>query len=168
MPNFSKEPGYRHTICVSVNDEIVHGIPGSRVIEAGDIVSIDSGAEYDGWNGDAAITVVVPDASRPELVAPAADAQRRHRAVAVRRHRRAVPADRLGEVGAAIEDYIDERGTYGILEDYTGHGIGRSMHEPPAVFNYRVRDLGARVHAGPGRRDRADGDLGWDRNDRAR
>ena len=68
VPNFMKEPGYRHTICTSVNDDVVHGIPGARVIEAGDIVSIDSGAELGGWNGDAAFSLVVPDASRPELV----------------------------------------------------------------------------------------------------
>jgi methionyl aminopeptidase len=148
VPNFSKEPGYRHTICVSVNDEIVHGIPGSRVIEAGDIVSIDSGAEYEGWNGDAAITVVIPDPSQPELVRQRqtlSDVTEQSLYAGIAALSRAT---RLGEVGAAIEDYIDDRGTYGILEDYTGHGIGRSMHEPPAVFNYRVRDLGARVLPG--------------------
>jgi methionyl aminopeptidase len=69
VPNFMKEPGYHHTICASVNEDVVHGIPGSRVLEPGDIVSIDSGAELGGWNGDAAITVVVPDPSRPEIVA---------------------------------------------------------------------------------------------------
>ena len=68
-PNFMLVPGYRHTLCTSVNDEVVHGIPGDRVIEPGDIVSIDCGAQYQGWNGDSAITVVVPDDSRPELVA---------------------------------------------------------------------------------------------------
>src|SRR5687767_12307181 len=67
-PNFMKEPGYRHTLCVSVNDEVVHGVPGARVLVPGDIVSVDSGAELDGWNGDAAFTVVVPDPARPELV----------------------------------------------------------------------------------------------------
>ena len=68
-PNFMKEPGYNHTLCVSVNDAVVHGVPNARVLEPGDIVSVDSGAELGGWNGDAAFTVVVPDASRPELVA---------------------------------------------------------------------------------------------------
>jgi methionyl aminopeptidase len=67
--NFKLVPGYRHTVCASVNDEVVHGIPTARALAAGDIVSIDAGAILGGWNGDAAITVVLPDASRPELVA---------------------------------------------------------------------------------------------------
>src|SRR6187402_3837316 len=65
VPNFMKEPGYHHTICASVNDEVVHGVPGGRVLVPGDIVSIDSGAELGGWNGDAAFSLVVPDPSRP-------------------------------------------------------------------------------------------------------
>ena len=148
VPNFMKEPGYRHTICASINDEVVHGIPGGRVIAPGDIVSIDSGAELGGWNGDAAITVVVPDPSRPELVAErqrladAAELALWHGIAAL------ATATHLGEVGAAIEDYLDSAGTFGILEDYTGHGIGRSMHEDPPVFNYRTRDRGPRVKPG--------------------
>ncbi|KZX21735.1 Methionine aminopeptidase 1 [Rathayibacter tanaceti] len=67
--NFKLVPGYRHTICASVNDEVVHGIPGGRVLEPGDIVSIDSGAEIDGWNGDSAMTIVLPDPSRPDEIA---------------------------------------------------------------------------------------------------
>ncbi|MCU1414022.1 MAG: methionine aminopeptidase [Microbacteriaceae bacterium] len=148
VPNFMKEPGYVHTICTSVNDDVVHGIPGGRVIEPGDIVSIDSGAELGGWNGDAAFSVVVPDNSRPALV----DERKRLAddteqslwhgiaALATARH--------LNEVGAAIEDYLEGAGHYGILEDYVGHGIGRSMHEEPPVFNYRVRGRGADVKPG--------------------
>jgi len=148
VPNFMKEPGYQHTICVSVNDEVVHGIPGPRVIEAGDIVSIDSGAELGGWNGDAAFSWVVPDPSRPPLVAErrklADDTEQSLwsgiAALATARH--------LNRVGEAIEDYLDSRGCYGILEEYVGHGIGRSMHEDPPVLNYRVRDRGAQVKPG--------------------
>lgn len=146
--NFQLVPGYRHTVCASVNDEVVHGIPGRRVLEPGDIVSIDSGAEIDGWNGDSAMTVVVPDASRPELVAE------RQRLSDVTRHSlwhgiaRLASARHLNEVGAAIEEYIESRGEFGILTDYVGHGIGRSMHEDPPVFNYRVRGRGPAVRAG--------------------
>ncbi len=148
VPNFMKEPGYRHTICTSVNDGVVHGVPGSRVLAAGDIVSIDSGAELGGWNGDAAFSVVVPDPSRPELVAE------RQKLVDVTEQSlwhgiaALASASHLNEVGAAIEDYIDSRGNYGILEDYVGHGIGKSMHEEPPVFNYRVRDRGPAVKPG--------------------
>jgi len=148
VPNFMKEPGYQHTICVSVNDEVVHGVPGARVIEPGDIVSIDSGAELGGWNGDAAFSVVVADPSRPALVTErqrlANDTEQSLwsgiAALATARH--------LNRVGTAIEDYLDSRGNYGILEDYVGHGIGRSMHEEPPVFNFRVRDRGPQVRPG--------------------
>jgi methionyl aminopeptidase len=147
-PNFMLEPGYRHTICASVNDAVVHGVPDDRALEAGDIVSIDSGAILGGWNGDAAFTVVVPDSSRPELVAERqgiADAAEAAlwagiAALATARH--------LNDIGADIEDAVTERGNYGIIEDYTGHGVGRSMHEDPPVFNYRVREKGPAVKPG--------------------
>ncbi|MET4780494.1 type I methionyl aminopeptidase [Glaciihabitans sp. UYNi722] len=148
VPNFMKEPGYRHTICTSVNDDVVHGIPGARVLEPGDIVSIDSGAEIGGWNGDAAISVVVPDASRPELVAE----RQKLADVAEQSLWRGIAAlasvTHLNHIGDAIEGYIESQGSYGILEDYVGHGIGRSMHEEPPVFNYRVRDRGPQVKPG--------------------
>jgi len=147
-PNFMLVPGYRHTICASVNEEVVHGMPGSRVIQPGDIVSIDCGAQLDGWNGDSAFTVVVPDPSRPELVAE------RQRLSDVTEqslwHGIAALASvkRLNQVGTAIEQYIEAQGEFGIIEDYTGHGIGRSMHEDPPVFNYRVREKGPEVKVG--------------------
>lgn len=147
-PNFALVPGYRHTICASVNDEVVHGIPGDRVLQPGDIVSVDCGALLGGWNGDSAISVVIPDPSRPEIVAERerlSDVTKQSlwhgiAALASARH--------LNEVGGAIEDYVDSQGTFGILEDYVGHGIGRSMHEAPTVFNYRVREKGAAVKPG--------------------
>lgn len=148
VPNFMKEPGYRHTLCVSVNDEIVHGVPGDRVLQAGDIVSVDSGAEVDGWNGDAAITVVVPDPSRPELVAERqalADATEHALWAGIAS---LATARRLNDIGGAIEDAVDSRGEYGIIEDYVGHGIGRSMHEDPPVYNFRVRPSGPQVKPG--------------------
>jgi methionyl aminopeptidase len=148
VPNFMKEPGYIHTICVSVNEEVVHGVPGGRVIEAGDIVSIDSGAEVGGWNGDAAFSVVVPDQARPELVAE----RQRLSDVTEQSLWSGIAAlarvGHLNHIGGDIEDYIDAQGSYGILEDYVGHGIGRAMHEEPPVFNYRVRDRGPVVKPG--------------------
>ncbi|HEY0259638.1 MAG TPA: type I methionyl aminopeptidase [Lacisediminihabitans sp.] len=146
--NFMKEPGYRHTICASVNDDVVHGIPGDRVIQPGDIVSIDSGAEVGGWNGDAAITVVVPDPTRPELVAERQRLSETTEGSLWAGIARLAVGGHLNEVGAAIEDHIESAGEYGILEDYVGHGIGRSMHEDPPVFNYRVRDRGPRIKPG--------------------
>lgn len=149
--NFQMVRGYRHTICASVNEQVVHGIPGDRALEPGDILSIDAGAEYNGWNGDSAFSIVLPDASRPDVVA-----ERQHlsdvtegslwagiAALASARH--------LGEIGAAVQGYIEANapeGGYGILRDYVGHGIGRKMHESPSVFNYRVADPGPEVRPG--------------------
>jgi methionyl aminopeptidase len=153
-PNFALVPGYRHTVCASVNDDVVHGIPGSRVLRAGDIVSIDCGAQVEGWNGDAAFTMVIPDETQPglvaerELLSEVTEASLWHGIAAL------ADARHLNEVGEAIEDYVDAHSSraagtvYGILEDYVGHGIGRSMHEAPPVFNYRVRERGPAVKPG--------------------
>jgi methionyl aminopeptidase len=146
--NFQLVPGYRHTICASVNEEVVHGIPGGRALAPGDIVSIDSGAEIDGWNGDSAMTFVLPDPARPDEVAARqrlsdVTEQSLWRGIA-----RLATAKHLNEVGEAVEEYIESQGDYGILTDYVGHGIGRSMHEDPPVFNYRVRGKGPAVRPG--------------------
>jgi len=146
--NFKLEPGYHHMICASVNDQVVHGIPGPRRLRPGDILSVDSGAELGGWNGDAAFTVVLDDPERPELVA----GRRRLAEVAEQSLWHGIAAlagaRHLNEVGAAIEDHIRSQGDYGILTEYIGHGIGRSMHEPPAVYNYRVPGKGPEVRPG--------------------
>jgi methionyl aminopeptidase len=152
IPNFALEPGYRHTICASVNSAVVHGIPTDRPLEVGDLVSIDCGAEVDGWNGDSAFSLVVPGAASSDEQA------RRQRLVDVTEQSlwagiaALSRASHVNEIGAAVEDAIDsgaEEGfPYGIIEDFTGHGIGRSMHEEPPVFNYRIRGRGARVKPG--------------------
>jgi methionyl aminopeptidase len=150
--NFQMVRGYRHTICASVNEQVVHGIPGDRALEPGDILSIDAGAEYKGWNGDSAFTIVVPDASRPEVVA-----ERQHLSDVTEGSLWAgiaslATAKHLGEIGAAVQEHIEANspasGTYGILREYVGHGIGRKMHESPSVFNYRVSDPGPEVRPG--------------------
>ena len=147
-PNFKLEQGYFHTVCASVNDDVVHGIPNGRRLGAGDIVSIDSGAIIDGWNGDAAFTFVLPDPSRPEIVAEREELSRVTEQSLWHGIARLAEARHLNEVGEAIEDYIESQGTYGILTDYVGHGIGKSMHEAPPVFNYRVRQKGPDVKPG--------------------
>ena len=151
--NFKLVPGYRHTICASVNDEVVHGIPGGRVLEPGDIVSIDCGAILGGWNGDSAITVVVPDPRQPELVAEREQLSRITEGSLWAGIARLAVAKHLNEVGDAVQGYIEAEGAkvghqYGILTDYIGHGIGRSMHEDPPVFNYRVKQRGPEVKPG--------------------
>lgn len=152
-PNFKLVHGYHHTVCTSINDEIVHGIPGDRILQPGDILSIDSGAIFEGWNGDSAITVVVPDATRPELVAEREQLSRITDGALWAGIAALSRAKYLNEVGAAIEGFVEDEGerlghTYGILTDYIGHGIGRDMHEDPPVFNYRVRQKGPEVKPG--------------------
>lgn len=147
--NFQLVRGYRHTTCISVNDQVVHGIPGDRVLEPGDIVSIDAGAQFRGWNGDSAITIVVPDPSRPDIVAARTRLSEVTEASLWAGIAALASARRVGEIGDAVQTTIEASGEgYGILRDYVGHGIGRRMHEGPTVFNYRVADLGPEVKPG--------------------
>lgn len=147
--NFQLVRGYRHTVCASVNEQVVHGIPNDRPLEPGDILSVDAGAQFQGWNGDSAVTIVIPDPERPELVA----ARQRLSDVTEQSLWAGIAAmasaARIGEIGDAIQTSIEAAGEgYGILRDYVGHGIGRKMHEAPSVFNYRVADLGPEVKPG--------------------
>lgn len=146
--NFQLVPGYHHTICASINEEVVHGIPSAdRILQQGDLVSIDAGAIIDGWNGDSAITVLVPGgdpavAARRERVSRVTEASLWHGIAALAKGKR------LNDVGVAIEKYVKSQGRFGILEEYVGHGIGRSMHEDPPVFNYAVRGLSPKIQPG--------------------
>lgn len=151
IPSFPMVPGYRHTLCVSVNDQIVHGIPGDRELRDGDLVSIDCGAVVDGWHGDAAITLVVggDERARPEDLA-LSEVTKASLWAGIAALRDGRP---LGDVGAAVEDHVDaeaeRRGlTFGIVEGYEGHGIGREMHMSPGVPNYRVRERTPTVRRG--------------------
>ncbi len=151
IPNFQLEAGYSHTLCTSVNEEIVHGIPGGRVLREGDLLSIDCGAEVDGWNGDAAVSLVVGGreaASEADLRLLETTEDSLWAGMAALR-----VGDRLYAVGEAVEASIIASGErhghdYGIVEEYVGHGIGRSMHEDPQIPNYGVRDHGPVVRSG--------------------
>ena len=150
-PSFLGYHGFSGSLCTSVNDEVVHGIPGSRVLHEGDLLSIDCGAIVDGWHGDAAISVVVGgrDAGRPEDLA-LIDATEDSMWAGIAALAVGQP---LYAVGAAVEDSVTAAGEragreYGIVEDYVGHGIGTEMHQDPQVPNYRVRDRGPTVRSG--------------------
>jgi methionyl aminopeptidase len=150
-PSFLGYHGFTGTLCTSVNDQVVHGIPGTRVLAEGDLVSIDCGAIVDGWHGDAAISVIVGgrDAGRPEdlaLIDATEDSMWAGIAALT-------VGESLYAVGAAVEDSVvaagERDGTeYGIVEEYVGHGIGTSMHMDPQVPNYRVRERGPVVRPG--------------------
>ena len=123
-------PPFPGTICASVNDEVVHGIPGSRELVEGDVISIDCGAIVDGWHGDAAITVAVGEvpAEVTELMRVTEEALWAGMAAARL-------SGRVGDISRAVETTVRSQGDYGILEDYVGHGIGTQMHLPPNVPN---------------------------------
>lgn len=118
------------TICASVNDEVVHGIPGPRVLKEGDIISIDFGAVYNGWNGDSAITVPVGriSAAAERLLRVTQEALKAGIA-------QARAGNRVQDIGRAVQQYVEAAG-FSVVRYYGGHGIGRSMHEEPQVLNY--------------------------------
>jgi len=128
--SFKGYRGFPASLCVSINDEIVHGIPGKRVIKEGDIVSLDLGATFDGFQGDAAITVGVGKTSlKAKQLMETTEAALRAGINA------AHDGARLGDVSATIQDYVESRG-YSVVREYTGHGIGREMHEDPQIPNF--------------------------------
>lgn len=141
--NFLGYHGFPATTCVSVNDEVVHGIPRDRVLADGDVVSIDCGAIIEGWHGDSAITVVLGDSPDPADVA-LSDATRDALWAGIAA---LTTAKRLNDVGAAIEDVADAAGLHP-MEGFVGHGIGTEMHQEPDVLNYRVRGRLPKVQPG--------------------
>ena len=136
-------PPFPGSICASVNEEIVHGIPGPRVLRDGDVISIDCGAILDGWHGDAAITVAVGDVPEEvrELMRVCEEAMWRGFAAARL-------GGRVSDIGHAVEAYVRYQGDYGIVEEYGGHGIGTEMHQEPHVLNYGRPGRGPKLQRG--------------------
>jgi methionyl aminopeptidase len=142
VPSFLGYHGYPASLCISLDDEVVHGIPGERTIRDGQVVSVDAGAIYEGWHGDGARTFVVGTANptatrlvettRTAMMAGIAAAQ---------------PGNRIGDIAGAVED-IAGAGGYGIVRQYVGHGIGTSMHEEPQVPNFRSPAKGMQLVPG--------------------
>jgi len=141
-PAFLGYRGFPGTICASLNEEIVHGIPGNRVIRAGDLVKIDAGAIVDGLYADAAVTVAMGEAS--EEARRLVGATREALAAAIERVR---PGARIGDIGAAVQGLAEERG-YSVVREYVGHGIGRALHEDPAVPNFGAAGRGLALRSG--------------------
>jgi len=144
VPSFLGYYGYPGTICTSVNEEIVHGIPSeNRRLKPGDIVSIDCGAILDGWHGDAAISVGVAEIDEADEALLDACEAALWRGIA-----QAVPGHRLSDISHAVEEAVRASGEYGLIREYTGHGIGTAMHMEPAVPNYGPPGHGPRLRAG--------------------
>lgn len=142
-PAFLGYHGFPASLCVSVNDEVVHGIPSpDRVLADGDVVGLDFGAVLDGWYGDAAVTVAVgrvPPATERLLAAG--------REALARAIRAAVPGATTGDVGATVQRYVEAQG-YSVVRDFVGHGIGRRLHEPPHLPNFGKPGEGERLFPG--------------------
>lgn len=140
---YGSGPGaFPASICVSIDDEVVHGIPGERVIREGQIVSVDAGAIVEGWHGDAARTFIVGDAP-PE----ARQLVETTRLAMMAGIGAAVAGNRIGDIGAAVEG-VARAGGYGIVRQFVGHGIGTSMHEEPQVPNFRSASKGLQLAPG--------------------
>ena len=141
-PSFKGYRGFPANLCVSVNDEIVHGIPGERVLDEGDIVSLDLGAIFMGFQGDAAITVGVGEiSSQAEQLMETTEGALKAGVAA------AYPGARLGDISAAIQNYVESK-SYSVVREYTGHGIGREMHEEPQIPNFGSPGVGPVLRKG--------------------
>jgi methionyl aminopeptidase len=141
-PSFKGYRGFPGNLCVSVNDEIVHGIPGERVLSEGDIVSLDFGAIFDGFQGDAAVTIGVGEIS-PE----ARQLLETTKAALKAGIAAAYSGARLGDISAAIQNCAESKG-YSVVREYTGHGIGREMHEEPQIPNFGQPRVGSVLRKG--------------------
>lgn len=141
-PLFLGYRGYPATTCISINEEIVHGIPSNRTLKNGDIVSIDIGLQKDGFCADKAVTVEIGNVS-PEAK-KLVETTRIALSKAIEKMR---VGNRLGDVCSSIENYVMKTG-YSVVREYTGHGIGRTMHEAPEVTNFGVPGTGARLQKG--------------------
>lgn len=143
IPTFLGYRGYTATICASVNEEVVHGLPSpKRVLKDGDLISIDLGATFQGFVGDTAATFAVGAISAEDRRLMDATRESLEAGIAMLR-----PGNRLGDVSAAIQK-VAESGGFGVVRDYVGHGIGRQMHEEPSVPNYGTAGSGLRLEAG--------------------
>lgn len=145
LPSFKgySQPPFPASICASVNDQVVHGIPGARVLAEGDVISIDCGAIVDGWHGDAAITVAVGD-----VAAEVTELLRVTEGSLWAGFAAARLGGRVGDISHAVESHVRSHGDYGILEEFTGHGIGTAMHQPPNVPNFGRPGRGPKLEPG--------------------
>ena len=142
-PNFLNYNGFPATACISINDEVIHGIPSKkRVLKEGDIVSIDLGAKVNGYNGDNAATFAVGNITENAKRLCDTTKESLYKAI-----EQAVAGNRIGDIGFAVQSYCEERG-FSVVREYTGHGIGTHLHEDPSVPNYGTAGRGQRLLPG--------------------
>lgn len=142
-PAFLGYHGYPASICVSINEEVVHGIPGSRVLEEGDIVSLDFGVCFEGYYGDTALTFVIGRPSNPRVLRLLQVTE----SALWRGIEKAVPGRRIGDISAAIQKTIEGAG-FAVVRDFVGHGLGKNLHEEPQIPGYGQAGTGIRIQPG--------------------
>lgn len=141
-PAFRGYSGYPCSLCCSLNDQVVHGIPSNTPLVDGDILSLDFGAYYDGFYGDAAVTVPVGNVSQVALSLLTATKESLAQAI-----EQAFPGNRLSNISFAVQSYVEARG-FSVVRDFVGHGIGRSLHEQPQIPNYGQPNKGPKLRPG--------------------
>jgi len=142
QPAFKGYKGYPFSLCISVNSEVVHGMPSSRVLVDGDIVSLDFGVHYKGYYGDAAVTVPVGPVSEEAAKLIKTTEQGLYKGI-----KEAIAGNRLGDISAAIQNCVEGDG-FSVVRDFVGHGIGKNLHEEPQIPNFGVRGRGIELKAG--------------------
>jgi len=143
LPAFKGYRGFPATLCISVNDQVVHGIPSKEEFKDGDIVSIDCGTYMNEFFGDSAYTFALGDVSKETMQLLEVTNTSLYKGIA-----KAVEGQRIGDIGYAVQDYCEGTYNYGVVRELVGHGIGRSLHEPPEVPNYGKRGRGAKLKQG--------------------
>lgn len=142
-PSFLGYRGFPATICTSINEEIVHGIPGDRIIKEGDLVKLDVGAIVGGFHADSAVTIGAGILGDAEVALLRVTQQALENAILASQ-----PGSRIGDLGAAVQRYVESEGSFGIVREYVGHGIGRRLHEEPGVPNYGEPGRGPKLRVG--------------------
>jgi methionyl aminopeptidase len=141
-PAFKGYRGYPFSLCASINEQVIHGLPSQRVLTEGDIVGLDFGVYYHGYYGDAALTVPVGKISKEASMLLKATEESLDMAI-----QEATVGNRLGDISAAVQKHVEAEG-FSVVRDFVGHGIGRNLHEDPQIPNYGIRGRGVALKAG--------------------
>lgn len=141
-PAFKGYRGYPFSLCASINEQVIHGLPSERVLKEGDIVGLDFGVYYQGYYGDAALTVPVGKISKEASMLLKATEESLDRAI-----HEATVGNRLGDISAAVQTHVEAEG-FSVVKDFVGHGIGRNLHEDPQIPNYGIKGRGVALKAG--------------------
>jgi methionyl aminopeptidase len=143
-PSFKGYDGYPSTLCASINDEIVHGVPSSKMLKVGDLFKIDMGVVYEGFHSDSAVTVIVGGSDLDLTKQKLLDVTKESLSIGISK---AIVGNTTGDIGASVQEYVEDKGL-NVVIDLVGHGVGRELHEPPQIPNYGKPGTGAKLKEG--------------------